>query len=348
MTEFFQTMMGKQFFDATMPRIARSIEALNETVKGLNARLDINQKHDKEFIEQSAEARVENQKAIELLEELISLKEQMGKIIELHTSPTVTVEGQPKLYDEDGVVVPKADRVNLQVDWPFPPPLEHGHALRTDENATRAMAGTHVESPVLSRIQGILWPGGDEEHEWDSDTFCELAEALHDAGFGPGKMEEPKKLWDDDLVQFARLLCEVSATQEIDSRALQDSMGLDPCCLNELFDRAHDVWERSKKDNCPTPCCERDHDGDGDCDKHPSLLEQLRARYGMEDLDEHIHEVKAEEAKSINNSSFEEQVSYLRRQCGDAWVKDALLDGPPPPKDETVQEEADREADCEP
>ena len=53
MTEFFQTMMGKQFFDATMPRIARSIEALNETVKGLNARLDINQKHDKEFIEKT-------------------------------------------------------------------------------------------------------------------------------------------------------------------------------------------------------------------------------------------------------------------------------------------------------
>ena len=158
----------------------------------------------------------------------------------------------------------------------------------------------------------------------------------------------PKELWDDDLIQLARLLCEISATQEINSRALQDSMGLDPCCLNELFDRAHDVWERSKKDNCPIPCCERDHDGDGDCDKHPSLLEQLRARYGMEDLDEHIHEVKAEEAKSINNSSFEEQVSYLRRQCGDAWVKDALLDGPPPPKDETVQEEADRETDCEP
>jgi hypothetical protein len=378
MTKFFQTIMGKQFFDATLPRIARSIEALNETVKGLNARLDMNQKRDQEFIQQGEQARKENKEALELLKELVAIKETMEKVIELHTSPLVTVEGQPKLYDEDGFTEVLPDRRFEHADRQFKELLRNSSEL-----VRRAceMAGA---------LQQLLWCDG-EDTEHDSNTLGEVANITRRYGFGPseqlywsnecgwvsrdsadlfngdehcklnlpmGGEWEPvaggwvigqvKELWEDDLIQFARLLCEVQANHLIDLGRLAKQMDLDPLQVNELFDRADAVWERAKKDNCPIPCCGRDHDGDGDCDKHPSLLEQLRARYGMEDLDEHIHEVKAEEAKSINNSSFEEQVSYLRRQCGDAWVKDVLLDGPPPPKEETVQEEADRETDCEP
>lgn len=55
-------------------------------------------------------------------------------------------------------------------------------------------------------------------------------------------------VWDNNLVQFARLLAEINATQEIDRDALLESMDILPSELDELFDRAHDVWEKAKDD----------------------------------------------------------------------------------------------------
>lgn len=59
-----------------------------------------------------------------------------------------------------------------------------------------------------------------------------------------------KNLWDDDLIQFARLICEISANVEIsdnDWLALYQSMDLQPRDLHELFDRANKRWEEHKE-----------------------------------------------------------------------------------------------------
>lgn len=54
-------------------------------------------------------------------------------------------------------------------------------------------------------------------------------------------------LWDDDLIQFARLLAEIAATHDgLDIQTLCESMDLEPSDINELFDRADAVWERAK------------------------------------------------------------------------------------------------------
>lgn len=53
-------------------------------------------------------------------------------------------------------------------------------------------------------------------------------------------------LWDDDLIQFARLICEINATQELDMETLCESMDLDLITLGDVFDRADDVWEIAK------------------------------------------------------------------------------------------------------
>lgn len=53
--------------------------------------------------------------------------------------------------------------------------------------------------------------------------------------------------WKDDLTQFARLLCEIQATQpDLDFQELGASMGLGDKELSELFDRAHARWETAK------------------------------------------------------------------------------------------------------
>lgn len=56
--------------------------------------------------------------------------------------------------------------------------------------------------------------------------------------------------WEDDSIQFPRLLCEIMATQDkLDIPALAESMDLSVEDVNELFDRAHTTWERAKKQN---------------------------------------------------------------------------------------------------
>jgi len=60
------------------------------------------------------------------------------------------------------------------------------------------------------------------------------------------------KLWKNDKVQFARLLCELSANWDDDTsckqtiRAVAEAMDLSVDEVNELFDRADVVWEAAK------------------------------------------------------------------------------------------------------
>jgi len=53
-------------------------------------------------------------------------------------------------------------------------------------------------------------------------------------------------LWEGNLIQFARLLCEINATHELDFIPLCESTDLEPEELIEVFDRADEVWEASK------------------------------------------------------------------------------------------------------
>lgn len=58
--------------------------------------------------------------------------------------------------------------------------------------------------------------------------------------------------WNNDAVQFPRLLCEIIATQDkLDIPALAESMDLTVAQVNELFDRANTAWESIKQGNPP-------------------------------------------------------------------------------------------------
>jgi hypothetical protein len=50
-------------------------------------------------------------------------------------------------------------------------------------------------------------------------------------------------LWNNDLIQFARLLSEINATQsDLDMTALEEAMDLDAATIGEIFDRANTVF----------------------------------------------------------------------------------------------------------
>ena len=60
-------------------------------------------------------------------------------------------------------------------------------------------------------------------------------------------------MWNNNEIQFARLLCELAAANE--SLAIEDvarSMDLEVEEVDELFERAHEVFEEAKE-NILTP-----------------------------------------------------------------------------------------------
>ena len=62
------------------------------------------------------------------------------------------------------------------------------------------------------------------------------------------------KNWENNSIQFPRLIAEISANVEISDKEWQDmcdSMDLNPVELERLFNRANDEWERIKKETCP-------------------------------------------------------------------------------------------------
>ncbi len=46
------------------------------------------------------------------------------------------------------------------------------------------------------------------------------------------------------------------------------------------------------------------------------IFAAIRARYSSSDLDEHVHELKAQEASSINNGGIDAQLEYLEQTAG--------------------------------
>ena len=62
-------------------------------------------------------------------------------------------------------------------------------------------------------------------------------------------MEHP--LWLDNGVQFPRLLAEIAATQNLEMKALAESMDLSLEEVNELFDRANTAWENAEIEGAP-------------------------------------------------------------------------------------------------
>ena len=62
--------------------------------------------------------------------------------------------------------------------------------------------------------------------------------------------------WEYNEIQFARLLCELVASDCSLVDYVTDaakSMDLEVKDINELLDRAHTVWERAKIEGAPTP-----------------------------------------------------------------------------------------------
>lgn len=59
--------------------------------------------------------------------------------------------------------------------------------------------------------------------------------------------DQNNDMWNNDLIQFARLLSEINATQpDLDMAALAEVMDLDATTIGEIFDRANTLFTKAK------------------------------------------------------------------------------------------------------
>lgn len=95
-------------------------------------------------------------------------------------------------------------------------------------------------------IEGFTHHGPFDTFE-DAEVFADKTGITGDWWIVDLQSPAPTK-WDDNSIQFPRLIAEIVATQELDLPALAASMDLTVGGINELFDRADFAWEQVKAD----------------------------------------------------------------------------------------------------
>lgn len=214
---FWETLGGRALIEGTLPRIAKSLEKLNDNLDRIHER------NEKEFNELKERLRaVDPAWKDEMTPAQLAstgVREDALEAFVHQLMRTIDDHELADYFDHDFLV-----KVREVAQYEYRPDPESG------------------DQRLVQRIRDILWPNGNTDHEWDSDTMAAVAEALQDEGVGP------QQLWDNDLIQFARLLCEIYATQiNFNFKAVQESMDLPAERVEELFDRAHSVWKEAKK-----------------------------------------------------------------------------------------------------
>lgn len=115
----------------------------------------------------------------------------------------------------------------------------------------------HIETMETPNTWGDVkfeWTDTDEkstkvciQHVGQPAVFFE--ELLRDNGYRKAE-EKQVSPWDDNSIQFPRLICEINACVDIrgkDWQTLCESMDLQEEDVEELFDRANDEWEKIKQ-----------------------------------------------------------------------------------------------------
>lgn len=116
--------------------------------------------------------------------------------------------------------------------------------------------------------------------------------------------------WENNAIQFPRLLAEISATQELDIPALSEAMDLSIDDVNELLDRADRAWEDAKA-------------GDPGLEVSASTLRVLLS-YAEPALEKECDELgKAGQAASEYRQAELEAIAAAKRalSCADIKVK---------------------------
>jgi hypothetical protein len=87
----------------------------------------------------------------------------------------------------------------------------------------------------------------------------------------------------------------------------------DPKLIEFWAETMGETFEVSSLSVEPSPPSLADHE-----------IEEIKARYGSEDLDDHVHELASQEASSVNNEGVLAQIEYMTERGGADWVRELL------------------------
>lgn len=141
--------------------------------------------------------------------------------------PAVTQQNK----DRTGTVTFKLDGTQYWVTV-----AKHGMTLETLRKLVKSRCDRRKDAS-----DGGEWAAG--EHT-AYEIVLDLIEALSE--YAPERTKPT--MWEDDSVQFPRLLAEIAAIQDnLDVVGLAASMNLDKSWIAELFERAERAWEAAKE-----------------------------------------------------------------------------------------------------
>ena len=113
------------------------------------------------------------------------LKQLMGDIYELDEGMGFELDDQWGV--EEGTHSFLAYCVGEGAAEPFPD-------YRLNEDGEVELVETDTSDEVLLKLSDCLWPCGDKDNEWDSDTIDFVARTLIEAGYGPKEASEKRRL----------------------------------------------------------------------------------------------------------------------------------------------------------
>lgn len=125
-----------------------------------------------------------------------------------------------------------------------------GKYIVTDESASAdEMSDLDAVYARQSRILALNPEAKVDMFDTWSDARDFVVEIYRDGSYiveyGPHICPQP--VWENDSIQFPRLLSEIIATHELNLSVLAESMDLTVDDVNELMDRAQERWERIKE-----------------------------------------------------------------------------------------------------
>lgn len=108
------------------------------------------------------------------IEDFVPLKELMSNLYELEEGVGFEIDHEWGCGEGTHSFVAKC----VDAEDPFP-----DYRLKPDGTIELVEMGSDEET--LKKLSDCLWPGGDKDNEWDSDTIDFVARTLIESGWGP-------------------------------------------------------------------------------------------------------------------------------------------------------------------
>jgi hypothetical protein len=250
--EFFQTVMGKRFYEGTMPELVEQLRRLNSN---LERKLEVKEKGFRAKYGSRFSSAGPNQANFPRAAGQVIIRHDPDHID--HLLGCAGEEGRPpsihcEICGEDVAFVMPSEGQRSDIG-------SLAHEVSCD-NCEWSGKLEELRDPPENCLWERLDPGS-EVPAGECPACGAFAYLIRDEDkikaiedtMGPAlNAMAGQPLWENDEIQFARLLCEIRANCDMEGfDKVLESMDISEESADQLWKRAEKVWETAKQTHCP-------------------------------------------------------------------------------------------------